>query len=266
MCLKPHFSRKRAEPQDKNSAYFLSKEIHFLSIDSTNKWAKENIEEWEPKGITLVSADTQTAGYGRRGTPWISPPKENLSLSFCFFFPIDRKDLGHIPQILMLSLRRVLKLEKIESKIKWPNDLLVNGKKTGGVLCECMEEEGRRAIICGLGLNVNSSPDALQGLSPLTTSLWIEKKERLDKKKLQCSLEKEFSEALNRFLKEGFSPFFSEWASSSFFEQGDPIAFHWKGEKIHGFFHALGKNGSIHIVMPTGDVHSFFSIDFINEG
>lgn len=265
MCLNPHSNRKTREPQDKKTDYFLAKEIHFLSIDSTNQWAKENVEAWAPEGITIVSADKQTAGYGRRGTPWISPPEVNLSLSFCFFFSIDRRDLGHIPQLLMLSLRRVLGLEKIISKIKWPNDLLVNGKKVGGVLCECMEVEGQRAVICGLGLNVNSGLEDFKDLPPLATSLLLENKEKIDRKKLHSSLLKEFSEVLQIFSKEGFSPFFKEWTASSFFHRGDAVAFHWKKEKIHGFFHALGEDGSIEILLPTGEIQSFFSIDFVNE-
>ncbi len=63
---------------------------HFETLPSTNEWAKAHLSSFDPIQLTLVTADTQTAGRGQYGRVWLSPPKSNLYLTFCFFIPEKR--------------------------------------------------------------------------------------------------------------------------------------------------------------------------------
>ena len=73
------------------------------SIDSTNSWAKAHPDQWAAEGVTLVTASEQMAGRGRFKRKWVSPPDVNIYATFCFWFDAERKDVGHIPQLLALA-------------------------------------------------------------------------------------------------------------------------------------------------------------------
>lgn len=121
------------------------KHIHFDTIDSTNTWSKRHTGEWAPEGVTLVTASKQTSGRGRFKRTWISPPDVNIYATFCFWFDPKRNDVGHIPQLLALAGASTLMQQGFLPKIKWPNDLLLNGKKVAGILCETILEQEKEA-------------------------------------------------------------------------------------------------------------------------
>ena len=124
--------------------------IHFEKIDSTNKWAKENLKNLKPNTLYIVRADEQTSGYGRRGHKWIAP-KGNLTLTFVL--PVT--DSPHLlTHKLCLALAKTLEEFSLAPQIKWPNDLLLNGKKIAGVICEI----SNNIAYLGLGLNVENTP------------------------------------------------------------------------------------------------------------
>jgi BirA family biotin operon repressor/biotin-[acetyl-CoA-carboxylase] ligase len=141
----------------------LGGKIHyFTQIDSTNAHARRLAERGAPEGVVVV-ADAQTQGRGRLGRRWISPPHTNLYLSV-----ILRPQLSpvHAPQVTLMAA--VALAETIESfvsvspTIKWPNDILVQGKKLAGILTElscgpdCVD-----FVILGIGVNINFPPDEM---------------------------------------------------------------------------------------------------------
>lgn len=130
--------------------------ITFDCIDSTNRWTKEHAAELDPTLLTCIRAREQTAGYGRRGTHWVSP-KGNLYITLFFCLPeSQRARVGTYTQLLALACAKVLDEEEIVLQIKWPNDLFFEGKKCGGILTECLQLKERLGIVVGLGLNVNA--------------------------------------------------------------------------------------------------------------
>jgi BirA family biotin operon repressor/biotin-[acetyl-CoA-carboxylase] ligase len=119
--------------------------IHFTEIDSTNSWAKEHADEFDPKKLTCITADIQTAGRGRfRERRWVSK-KGNLHMSLFLAIPAD-PNLG---QILAFTAAQVV---DNSVQIKWPNDLIANGKKLCGVLVEIVAQ----GAVLGIGMNVNA--------------------------------------------------------------------------------------------------------------
>jgi len=144
--------------------------IHFETIDSTNTWAKTHAHTFDPKKMTCIIADIQTAGRGCFDKHWVSK-KGNLTMSL--FFHIDPKDplLPYIAQLLTYSTYKVLQKEGVITQIKWPNDLLVDGKKLCGVLAETVHS----GVVIGIGLNVNIPVETNQqttSLIELTGKQW----------------------------------------------------------------------------------------------
>src|SRR4029077_7189564 len=98
----------------------------------------------------------------------------NIYATFCFWFDLQRTDIGHIPQLLALSAAQTLEEQGFLPTIKWPNDLLLRDKKVAGILCETILEQGLRGIVCGIGLNVNMPLHILNQIDRPATSLLFE--------------------------------------------------------------------------------------------
>ncbi len=180
---------------------------HFSSLDSTNNWAKLHLEEFNQDKITIITADGQTSGRGQFNRKWVSPSGKNIYVTFCFFMDADRSDLGNIPQVLAISTIQALASFGFHAKIKWPNDLILSGKKVGGILCETSPVENKRGIVLGIGLNVNMESELLDKIDQPATSLAHEKGEMVDLKTVLDALRDHFIKDVEVFLKKGFSPF-----------------------------------------------------------
>lgn len=258
-------SKNSGNPQGKSVFSHPSlKRIHFEEIDSTNTWAKRNPQEWTDEGMTLVTASSQTAGRGRFNRIWMSPPHMNLYATFCFWMERERRDIGHIPQLLALACAKVL--VGFSPKIKWPNDLLLGGKKVAGILCETIQEEKGLGMICGIGLNVNMPQELLLSLNRPATSLWIEAGRKFDREEILQELTRVFEEVLNHFKEKGFSPFFSSFQELFFFKPGQRVCFHWQEQLWEGWFEKLHADGSIELRLNEGNRRRFYAGEFMDMG
>ena len=128
------------------------------TIDSTNAELKSQART---SNQTLLLAREQTAGVGRRGSPWLSPPAENLYLSYCVHSDRPLNELSLWSLGVTLAVADALERElSLECKIKWPNDLYLQGMKVGGVLLETASlPNDDVAVVIGIGLNITSHPD-----------------------------------------------------------------------------------------------------------
>ena len=125
-------------------------ELYYLEeVDSTNTWAKANLDKFGPVGAVYTTS--QTAGRGRRGHTWI-----NASGQALYYTVVLKTELAQPESLpLFASMAVADALEQrygIQCQIKWPNDLLLNGKKIVGILCEGMPDH--HAIVCGIGINL----------------------------------------------------------------------------------------------------------------
>ena len=131
---------------------------YFDSLESTNKTAGQ----FEIEG-TVVLANQQTGGKGRKGNPWHSPADVNLYFSLVMRPELSR--LHHLPFISALAVAKILEDQGLQPDIKWPNDILVSGKKVCGILIETAVEQTKvSSAIVGFGINVNATqfPEELQ--------------------------------------------------------------------------------------------------------
>lgn len=125
--------------------------VHYASIGSTNDRARELAADGAVHG-TIVTADEQTAGRGRRGRSWESPLGQSLLLSVVLRSPPD-----------LLTLRVAVAAANAcgdDAQIKWPNDVLVDGRKVAGILCE--QTPGEDWAVAGIGVNVAVDLDQLE--------------------------------------------------------------------------------------------------------
>jgi BirA family transcriptional regulator, biotin operon repressor / biotin---[acetyl-CoA-carboxylase] ligase len=137
--------------------------------DSLKDKAREGAAEW-----TAVLADEQTEGRGRQGGRWASPPG-NLFLSVLLRPPEDVQ-LGVLPLLAGVAVRDALLPFGVDGALKWPNDILVGGRKIGGILTEASWSEGRvDSVVVGVGVNVGlRAQEAPEDIRGRATSVWIE--------------------------------------------------------------------------------------------
>lgn len=135
----------------------------FDEIDSTNTWLADQARAGVPEGL-VVRADYQSAGRGRMGRTWESSPGDSLLCSILLRPRLAHEDLALAVAAVSLSAREALgRLTGLTPSLKWPNDLVVDGRKLGGVLAEVVADDAGAAIVVGVGINLTApGPASLQ--------------------------------------------------------------------------------------------------------
>ncbi|WP_284441500.1 biotin--[acetyl-CoA-carboxylase] ligase [Chlamydia gallinacea] len=164
--------------------------VHYeiAETPSTNETAKQLMHLWNPYVLTIVSTQNQTEGKGKFNRSWISSSKD-ITLSLCFFiteFNLDISRLFRLGTDIVLQLLH--DLEILHATIKWPNDILVNGKKLCGVLSETLPSQGYLGVVLGIGINGNSLPEDLISIQQPATSLAILLQHSIDLKQVKDTL------------------------------------------------------------------------------
>lgn len=193
----------------------IGSDIIFLeSTTSTNDKAIEiGRQSKNPEGIVVV-ADAQSNGRGRLGRRWISPPGCNLYFTVLLRPPLPAKELPLI--VLMAAVAVVSAIRKytgLKAEIKWPNDIMFNGKKTGGILLDMRSDAGRIDLIAlGIGINVNQSLDLLpEDLRGSATSLKRETGSEVDRIRLLGEVLAELEHWYKILLSDDKTLLFNEW-------------------------------------------------------
>ncbi len=126
----------------------------FASIDSTNTYLVQRARAGENAGL-VARADFQTAGRGRLDRRWDAPARSSLLTSLLLAVPDGDRDRALLPVLVALSARAALvRLCGVRPDLKWPNDLVVDGRKIGGVLAELVADRAPRMVVVGIGVNL----------------------------------------------------------------------------------------------------------------
>lgn len=134
-------------------------QVHLSCVDSTNNYAANLLKAGKARSGTVILADEQTNGRGQRGAVWQSEPGMNLQFS-ALWMPehLSITAQKYMNFAVVVALVRYFKKKTIVAHIKWPNDILVQGRKIGGVLIEStINENSIGHTIIGVGLNVNQT-------------------------------------------------------------------------------------------------------------
>lgn len=174
---------------------------YFDETDSTNIRARKLAEEGAPHG-TLVVADSQSAGKGRRGRAWTSPKGVGIWMSLVLRPPIRPADASMLTLVAgMAVVKGVRKSTGLKAMIKWPNDAILSGKKICGILTEMStEEDSIRYVITGIGINVNVSSFP-EEIAEKATSLKEELGEAVKRSLVIAAVAEAFEEFYDSFLK-----------------------------------------------------------------
>lgn len=180
------------------------REIYIENIDSTNLWAKCNIETLEDR--TVVFAKSQTQGRGRLQRSWVDLGEGNLFMSLVLK-PSEKFDetYANLTQYLSVCLCNVLENYGVKPEIKWPNDVLINGKKIGGILSEASVRGSLfKGMVLGIGVNLNADEADFSKIDKKVTSLNLELGRTIDMIEFKSLLVKEFFLNYDNFLAQGF--------------------------------------------------------------
>ena len=177
-------------------------------VGSTNTYAKEHFSGLDD--ATLVSARSQTAGRGRLDRKWLAKKDCDITASIVLKNLESGFHAGVVGGLAVLKLVREC-VPGALSFLKWPNDIYIREKKVCGILCEGVISGGRLAgVVCGMGVNVNSTQDDLSGAGQPATSLSIEAGREFDVKFLSEKLEKYLKECYINFNLD-FSAVLDSW-------------------------------------------------------
>src|SRR5262244_3482680 len=199
---------------DQLQTRFLGKPLHFFAaIDSTNTYAARLAREGACEG-TVVIADSQSGGKGRLGRSWISPPGVNLYLSVILRPPVPA---ATVPQLNLLAAvavaDTVAQACALTPAIKWPNDVLVGGKKVCGILAEMQTEGGTlRAVVLGIGVNLNAPLSAFpEELRDKASSLFLASSRLVDRPTFTAALLTHLEKFYVLWLEGGFAELRPAW-------------------------------------------------------
>ena len=236
--------------------------IKFEKIDSTNKYALNNIDTIEAD--TVVMAETQDAGRGRFSRRWISDKKGNCYISFVLKPDLlYRKNFPNLTQYLSVVLCRELKKYGLNPNIKWPNDVQVNGKKIAGILSEvAFSGNDFKGIVLGIGVNLNLKESDLTKIDIPATSLNLELKTPVNSDKFIEDFVKSFFENYNNTLQNGFSVIRAEYVSCCNFI-GKEITIKNPEPTTLGTAIGIANDGALEIITPTGETQRIISGDVI---
>jgi len=196
---------------------------HFFKVDSTNRVALELAHAGDPEG-TVVIAEEQTAGRGRAGRAWHSERATGIYMTILLRPPLSPVQAPLLTMLAGLSAHAAIRAElNLSVDLKWPNDLVLNGKKLGGILTEMHAEPNAvKFVIVGMGINVNQEKFPGE-LSTIATSLRIESGRRLSRLELLSRLLLQFETDYNRFLREGPSSVTQRFSEVSSFANGKNV-------------------------------------------
>jgi len=225
----------------------LGRKIHyFQTIDSTNSKAYElalgGAEEGE-----LVIAESQEKGRGRLGRHWFSPPFLNLYLSVILRPKIPPQGASLITLMAAVATAdAVQKFTGLVPLIKWPNDILLRGRKVAGLLNEIHSEVDRiHFVILGMGVNLNVDGKMFpKDVRRVATSLKKETGQRISRKAFLLVLLQELERWYAVFLKEGSSPVLKAWRDRAQIK-GRPVKVHSFGETWIGIAVDLDSDGAL---------------------
>lgn len=181
------------------------KVIELETIDSTNIYAKLNIDTLDDK--TVVLTRRQTSGRGRLSRLWVDLGEGNLFMSFVLK-PSDtfNEIYPNLTQYLSVCLCKVLEKYGLAPQIKWPNDVLIDGKKIAGILSETVMQGTKfKGLVLGIGVNLNADKKDADAIpDKLVTSLNLEINRKVDLHTFFNELTTEFFKNYDEFLTNGF--------------------------------------------------------------
>jgi BirA family biotin operon repressor/biotin-[acetyl-CoA-carboxylase] ligase len=254
--LTPNMLRQRLK-----GSLFGKRIYHFFKTDSTNRVALELGHAVEPEGA-VVLAEEQTAGRGRAARVWHSDRAVGIYVTVLLRPRLAPVQAPLLTMMAGLSARSAVQaVTGLTVDLKWPNDLLIRGKKLGGILTEMHAEPGQiRFVIVGIGLNVNQENFPGE-LAETATSLRVETGKAQSRMELLVRLLHEFEGDYNRFLREGVDSVVARFEEVSTYAKGKRVRVTNGTESYVGTTAGLGPEGLLQVERDDGKIMTVIAGD-----
>ena len=254
--LTPDLLRKRMKGNS-----FGKRVFHFFKTDSTNRVAMELGYSGEPEG-TVVLAEAQSAGRGRSGRIWHSEKGTGLYFTILLRPRLSPAQAPLLTMLAGLSAQTAIAAQTgLVAELKWPNDLLLGGKKLGGILTEMHAEPSAvRFVIVGIGLNVNQEKFPSE-LSSTATSIRKESGKLSYRLELLARLLTQFESDYNRFLRDGPAFVVERFESVSSFAKGRRVRVDTGTESYAGVTAGLSPDGLLLVQRDGGPLSTVIAGD-----
>ena len=231
---------------------FARRILHFFKVDSTNTVAMRLAENGEPHGCVVLAED-QTAGRGRAGRSWLSEKSAGINCTVVLRPPIPP---AHAPLLTLVAglAARDAAAEDLDTipDIRWPNDLLVGGRKFSGILTEMHAEPDRiHYAVVGIGMNVNQAKMPAE-LADIATSLRIETGKAHSRFELLIRLLRHLDRYYNQFLEDGATPILRRFAQVSSYYEGKRVRITTSQESFTGTTAGLEPSGVLRVSRDDG--------------
>ncbi|MFD2045843.1 biotin--[acetyl-CoA-carboxylase] ligase [Ornithinibacillus salinisoli] len=240
---------------------WLGKSIIHKEVTTSTQHIAHQVAQENAEHGTVIIADEQTNGKGRMNRHWYSTRGKGIWLSI-ILRPTILPYLA--PQLTLLTacvLADVINKEtKTNSKIKWPNDILINGRKIAGILTEMQAEQDQiQYVVIGMGINVNHTENDLPGdIQEKATSLLLESKERVNLKNLIQQILVTFEQEYDAYIKDGFSKVKKKWESHSF-KIGENVQITTLKNQWTATFSGIAEDGALLITNDNGEIEKLYS-------
>jgi BirA family transcriptional regulator, biotin operon repressor / biotin---[acetyl-CoA-carboxylase] ligase len=218
----------------------------FQETTSTNDVVEKLARDAVKEGV-VVFAESQTKGRGRLGRKWISPSRKGLWFSVLLRPDLRPQEATQLTVASGIALRRAIEAATgVKAQIKWPNDILIGGKKVAGILTELSAELDRvKHIILGIGVDVNlSTTEFPQDLRKLATSLKIETGRTISRADLAVAILRELDHDYARVIGGKFESIADEWEEHCG-TMGQTVAIQVGERRIHGRAESLDDDGAL---------------------
>ncbi len=233
------------------------KKIHLPTLDSTQLWAKRHYTQMPLDTLLCIDADEQTSGIGTHDRSWVSPSGVNIYTTCVFSLPRSFRFLANLSQVISLSCIQVLSEMGFHPQCKWPNDLLIDGKKMAGILTDIVSTAENSVIFIGMGLNVNMEKENCEKLDQPVTSLFLESGKKWDKSELLDKLLLQINQDITLLETEGFIAFKSLYENHVLYLH-KPVVITQNDHSYSGAFVGIDDLGRL-ILKTEGGEKMFFS-------
>ncbi len=208
-----------------------------------------------PGSGEALLAEYQSAGKGRRGRTWVAPPGGAICLSLSWTFPAVSPDLGALGLVIGVCALRALRTLGLDGvQLKWPNDLLLEGRKLGGILIEMRAEaSGPACVVIGLGLNVALGPALLKQIAGTGIEATDLNQAGLTapRNAVVAALLDSFTAGLAEFGQAGLKPFLAEWKDADAL-RGRPVSLSGGEGTARGVARGIDVHGALLVETPQG--------------
>ena len=221
---------------------------HFKTLDSSNKEVLRQAEGGATEGLVVV-ANEQTDGKGRLGRTWFTIDHA-LAMSVLLRPNIKPADVPKLSLVTAVAVHEALALFVPQVGIKWPNDLLISGKKVSGILTEMRcNHSAVESVVIGIGINISAPSDGWdESITAPATELNTASGKNSDKTHVLQAVLESLDSWYTLFLKEGFTPIHQAWWNAHI-ASGKMVSVYDGNTYIQGIAQALGTDGTLRLLV-----------------